>query len=124
MKYQKRLRATTLFLANKFMRYTLHCALSSGYFSFGTYRPTTWYCDCPVGRLAAFLPIVPDRGKSQGKPRNAQVRQETGEAGELKARQTDKKGLDPHVRVDDSTRKEHVGRAAKGSRAVRLISVT
>lgn len=58
MKYQKRLRATTLFLANKFIRYTLHCGLSSLYFALGTKRPTTWYCDCPVGRLAAFLPMA------------------------------------------------------------------
>lgn len=57
MKYQKRLRATTLFFANRFMRYTLHIALSSGYFSLGTKRPTTWYCDWPVGKLAAFFPI-------------------------------------------------------------------
>ena len=66
MKYQKRLRATTLFLANRFMRYTLHCALSSGYLSFGTYRPTTWYCDWPVGKLAAFFPIASPTAEGTG----------------------------------------------------------
>jgi hypothetical protein len=62
MKYQKRLRATTLFLANRFMRYTLHMAESAEYFSLGTKRPTTWYCDCPVGSAPeAFLPIEAER---------------------------------------------------------------
>lgn len=66
MKYQKRLRATTLFLANRFIRYTLHIAFASGYFSFGTYRPTIWYCDCPVGREAAFFPIAAACERQQG----------------------------------------------------------
>ena len=60
MKYQKRLRATTLFFANRFMRYTLHMAESSAYFSLGTKRPTTWYCDWPEGSTDAFFPIAGD----------------------------------------------------------------